>query len=76
MKCDRCSGEYVEKNVTYTIFYGGRFHIIEGVPAKECSKCGDRVYAPETVEKIQQAIWNLKKPVRVVESPVIEFASI
>lgn len=76
MKCDRCGGEYQEKLVTYTIMFEGKFHIIEGVPAKECPKCGDRLYAPPIVEKIQTAIWSHKKPSRVVETPVIEFASI
>jgi len=76
MKCDRCGGDYRERIVTYTIFYEGSFHIVEGVPAKECDKCGDRLYAPQTVEKIQAAIWNHKKPSKIVETPVIEFASI
>ncbi len=76
MKCDRCGGEYQENVVSYTIMYEGRFHIVEGVPAKECDKCGERLYAPKTVEKIQTAIWNHKKPARIVETPVIEFASI
>jgi len=53
-----------------------RMHIIEHVPAKECLQCGERLYSPETVEKIQKAIWQNQKPDRFVETPVIEYTSI
>ena len=51
MKCDLCGGQVVERNVSYTIEFNERLHIIEHVPAKECLQCGERLYTPETVEK-------------------------
>jgi hypothetical protein len=51
-------------------------HIIEHVPAKECLQCGERLYSPETVEKIQKAIWQNQKPDRFVETQVIDYVSI
>ena len=76
MKCDRCVGEYREAEVSYTLFYEGKFHIIEHVPARVCSQCGERLYTPETVKKVQAAIWQHRKPDRIVETPVIDFVLI
>jgi YgiT-type zinc finger domain-containing protein len=76
MKCDICGGPLVEKEVTYTIEFNERLHIIENVPAKECLQCGERLYSPETVEKIQNAIWENRKLDKVVQMPVIDYVSI
>ncbi len=76
MKCDLCGGAVVERKVSYTIEFKGRLNIVEHVPARECLQCGERLYSPETVEKIQKAIWQNRKPDRVVETPVIDFVAI
>lgn len=76
MKCDLCGGQVVERNVSYTIEFHERLHIIEHVPAKECLQCGERLYAPETVEKIQNAIWQNRKPDRVIKTPVVDYIAI
>ncbi len=62
----------VEQNVTYTLEMGGRFVIVENVPARVCAESGEQFFAPETVEKLQQMIWN-QQPKRVIETPVFEF---
>mgnify|MGYP001567061905 CR=1 FL=1 len=76
MKCDLCGGQVVERNVSYTIEFNERLHIIEHVPAKECLQCGERLYTPETVEKIQNAIWQNRKPDRVIKTPVVDYMAI
>ncbi|TLD40624.1 MAG: hypothetical protein JETT_3122 [Candidatus Jettenia ecosi] len=76
MKCDLCGGQVVERNVAYTIEFNEQLYIIEHVPTKECLQCGERLYTPETVEKIQTAIWQHQKPDRVIKTPVIDYMSI
>ena len=76
MECDICGGPLEKKKVQYIIEVKGRLHILEHVPAKECLQCGERLYSPETVEKIQDAIWKDRKPDRVVEMPVIDYVLI
>ena len=76
MECDLCAGPVEEKEVAYMIEYQGRFHVIENVPAKVCLQCGERLYSPETVRKIQKAIWGDRKPDRVVEMPVVDYEMI
>jgi YgiT-type zinc finger domain-containing protein len=66
---------FVERQVTYTIEIDGRFIIIENVPARVCLETGERFFSPETVERLQQTVWGKKKPDRVIETPVFEFAA-
>ena len=65
----------VEKKVRYVLELEGRFVIIESVPARVCLETGERFFSPETVERLQQITWEQKKPSRVVETPVFEFAA-
>jgi YgiT-type zinc finger domain-containing protein len=63
----------VDAKVTYTLEHGGKFYIIEHVPARVCQETGEQHFAPETVERIQQLIKGKRKPVRTVETPVYEY---
>ncbi|XZN89427.1 MAG: YgiT-type zinc finger protein [Microcoleus sp.] len=64
----------VEQKVTYTLEISGKFIIIENVPATVCLETGERFFSPETVERLQKMIWEDRKPTRVIETPVFEFA--
>ncbi len=64
----------VETEVTYTLELGGKFYIIEHVPARVCQETGEQFFAPETVERIQALIKGRQKPARVVETPVYEYS--
>lgn len=64
----------VEQKVSYTLEINGKFIIIENVPAKVCLETGERFFSPETVEQLQKMIWEERKPIRVIETPVFEFA--
>ena len=63
----------VEQKVTYTLEINGKF-IIENVPARVCLETGERFFSPETVERLQKMIGEDRKPIRVIETPVFEFA--
>jgi len=64
----------VERKVTYTIEVSGKFIVIENVPARVCLETGEQFFSPETVERLQQMTWEQRKPTRVIEVPVYEFA--
>jgi len=66
---------FSEQIVTYTLEVEGRFYLIENVPVRVCVETGEQLFAPETVERIQQMIRGDYKPVRVVETPVLDFAA-
>ncbi len=46
----------IQTEVTYTLEHGGRFYLIEHVPARVCRETGEQYFAPETVEHIQALI--------------------
>ena len=66
---------FVEKKVTYTLEKDGKLFVIENVPARVCVETGEQLFAPGTVEQLQQTIWQQKKPKRIIEAPVYEFAA-
>ena len=64
----------VDTEVTYTLEYGGKFYIIEHVPARVCEETGEQFFAPETVEHIHALIKGEREPDRMVQTPVFEYA--
>lgn len=66
---------FEERRVTYVLEQQGKMFIIENVPARVCKETGERLFAPETVERLQHIIWEQRKPTRMVETPVFVFAS-
>ena len=66
----------VEKRVTYSIEVNGRFVIIQDVPARVNVETGERYFSPETVERLQQAVWEQYRPVRTIETPVYESSAL
>lgn len=64
----------IETEVTYTAEYAGKFFLIEHVPARICKETGEQYFAPETVEHIHKLIKEQQKPVKIVQTPVYEYA--
>lgn len=73
MATDSVEEEFVAQNVTYTLQTAGRFVVVENVPARVSLRTGERFFSPETVERLQQIVWDQKAPVRVVETPVFQY---
>ncbi|MGH7428447.1 MAG: YgiT-type zinc finger protein [Candidatus Methylomirabilaceae bacterium] len=66
---------FEEQTVTYVLEQQGQVLIIEHVPARVCRETGERLFAPETVERLQQIVWEQRTPTRIVETPVFEFVA-
>lgn len=63
----------IQTEVTYTLAHGGKFYIIERVPARVCRETGEQYFSPETVEHIQAMIKGEREPDRMIETPVYEY---
>lgn len=74
MDTDIWKETFVEQKVTYTLESEGKFIIIENVPARVCRETGEQYFAPETVEQLQRIAFEQRRPVRVLATPVFEFA--
>jgi hypothetical protein len=75
MTSDHSDEQFRDERVTYTLQVDDRFIVIENVPARVSQRTGERFFAPETVERIQSIVWDQAKPVRVLETPVFQFAA-
>ena len=75
MECNVCGSPMKEQTVTYTIQTDDKLVVVEHVPAKVCGQCGERLYSPETVERLQQTVWEQRSPSRVLQTPVFDFAA-
>ena len=75
MNCDLCGSPLTEQVGTYTLQLGDRLVVVEHVPARVCTQCGERLYSPETVDRLQKTVWEKKTPSRVVETQVFDFAA-
>jgi hypothetical protein len=66
----------VEKRVTYSLEVDNRFVIIEDVPARVNVETGEKYFSPETVERLQQVVWEQCQPVRTIKTPVYEYTAL
>ena len=76
MTCAFCKGELEERLIRYLSEFEGRVIIIENVPAQVCAQCGEKVFRPEVVEKIQRLVWEQPSPKRREEVPVYDLAEV
>ena len=74
MESDFWKESLQECTVTYTLEMEGKLIVVENVPARVNQETGEQLFSPETVQRIQQTVWEQKKPNRVMEVPVFEFA--
>ena len=65
----------VEKRVTYTLEMDGKLFVVENVPARVNPETGEQFFSPETVDRLHEIIRGQEKPVRVVETPVFDYAA-
>lgn len=66
--------ELIEQRVTYTLLKDEKFYIIENVPARVDMNTGEQYFSPQTAERLQTIIWGQRRPIRVLQTPVYEFA--
>ena len=76
MVCDLCGSPVCEEKVTYSLELPERWILVEKVPAKVCHQCGERLFALETVEKLQAVAWGEQQPDRVQEMAVFDFTKV
>jgi len=62
------------QEVTYILELDNEIIVIEHVPAQVNTETGERLFAPETVEKIQQIVQSRQAPKKIIQTPVFDFA--
>lgn len=74
MSSNQWNERLAEQRVTYTLEVKGQLIVIENVPARVNLETGEQLFSPETVERLQKMIWEQKKPKRMIQVPVYEYA--
>jgi hypothetical protein len=64
-----------DRLVTYTLERSGVLVVVEHVPARVDLETGERLFAPDTVRRLQQIVWERRSPTRTVETPVFDFVA-
>jgi YgiT-type zinc finger domain-containing protein len=73
--CPRCkSGTLENRTIRYPQEFEGTFYIIENVPARVCTQCGEILISETVAEKIQQIVWSGAEPERTENVPVYDIA--
>ena len=75
MKCkiEECPGAYEERRVIHAVRYRGQVIVIDHVPAEVCPVCGDVLFRPDTVRRIEATLRSAGEPSEHV--PLYEYAS-
>jgi hypothetical protein len=63
----------IETEVTDTLEHGGRFNIVEHIPARLRRETAEQSFSPEIVEHMQALIKGGKKPARIIKTSVLEY---
>lgn len=67
--------KFVDTKVTYHIEVDGSLIIVENVPARVDVDTGERLFSPQTVERLHEMIRKQSPPPsRVIQTPVYEYA--
>lgn len=68
-----CPGGYEARTVVHTVKVRGEVIVIDHVPAEVCNLCGDVLFAPDTVRRIEELLKATPPHARNV--PLYEFAA-
>jgi YgiT-type zinc finger domain-containing protein len=74
--CGFCKGEMEERLIRYMWDFEGRAVIIENVPEEVCTQCGEKVFRPDIVEKLQRIAWGEPPETKTVRVPFYDFAEV
>lgn len=66
-----CPGEYEHREVVRAIRQGDQIIVVAHIPAEVCDVCGDVLFTPETIERLEALRQTVTTPVSTV--PLYEF---
>ena len=75
MKCSikDCKGSYEDKLVTKSLRVKGKIIVLDSVPAEICGVCGDVLFKPETMIRIEEILKEGHQPDG--SAPIYKYAS-
>lgn len=74
MNSETLQENMADRIVNYVLDIDGEIIIVENVPARVNLDTGERFFAPDTVERLQQIAWKKEEPSRLIETPVFTYS--
>ncbi|MBI2912930.1 MAG: type II toxin-antitoxin system MqsA family antitoxin [Chloroflexi bacterium] len=75
-QCAFCKGDVEERTIVYTSEYKGRVVVVENVPALVCKQCGEPLFKPEVVERLQKIVWGELPQTGEIKVPCYDFEAV
>ncbi len=74
-QCHVCGSQQMQEELVNEVFLiEGKFILMENIPAKVCTHCGEAIFSRETTEKIRRMVYGEAQPVKSIEVDVFTFA--
>ena len=74
-RCEVCHGELRDGRAEFIFRHNGELVVVQNVPALVCEDCGEETFEPDVVERLQQAVWQKRCPVRLMQARVYDYAA-
>jgi HTH-type transcriptional regulator/antitoxin MqsA len=72
--CYICSSTHVTEKLVNEIFeVNGQYVLVENIPAKVCSQCGEVTFSGETSEKVRLIVHGNQKPSKSLQVDVFAY---
>lgn len=74
MICEVCGRDrFEEQRVNRSFQVGEKLVLVEGIPARVCTHCGEANFDAAVAEKIRQLVHEPHTPHRVIETEVLRY---
>jgi YgiT-type zinc finger domain-containing protein len=73
-RCCVCGSSEAHDELVDEVFQiDGQLVLVEQIPARVCSRCGEATFSRETTEKIRRMVHGEAEPVKAVQMDVFAF---
>lgn len=70
-KCYMCGSIHFDDKLINEIFeFNGKYVLVENIPAKVCSQCGEVTFSSEMAEKVRLIVYGGHKPSKSIQVDV------
>ena len=74
-QCHACGSEGFHNELVNELFQiDGKPVLVEHIPARVCSRCGEAIFDRETTEKIRRMVHGEAHPIRTVHMDVFAYS--
>ena len=73
-ECPVCHSHLVKRAIRHSLEWKGELVVFENVPAEVCESCGEKLLEGRIVDEINQTLWSMQPPNRLLQVPLYDLA--